>query len=80
LVFGVVNQNENAEPLDENAEKKNQNPNSATWYWEIWLTRDDESMLVGPLDRVGIFEWIEERGYEIPEKMVRLKPLEENGR
>ena len=47
---------------------------------EIWLTRDDESMLVGPLDRVGIFEWIEERGYEIPEKMVRLKPLEENGR
>lgn len=79
--YGVVNLNVNDALFDENEGKsKRKKAKIPVWYWEIWLTRDDEPMLVGPFTRHEMFYWLETQGYEIPEKIKRLKPLDEYGR
>ena len=37
-------------------------------------------MLVGPFTRHEMFYWLDRQGYEIPEKIKRLKPLDDDGR
>lgn len=74
MVYGVVNLNENVEPLDENDERKARSFNVPLYYWEIILVKGDDPMLFGPLTRHEIFEYLEKEGYEIPFRIKRLRP------
>lgn len=74
MEYGVVNLNENAEPLDENEERKAKSFKVPVYYWEIVLSKEDDPMLFGPLTRHEMFYYLETQGYEIPYKIKRLRP------